>query len=61
MNLKEVDLKFDCQLAGYKVDQIDTNDLLRFLEHQVKSYVGAKDLGILGNARLTIEGKQNGS
>ena len=61
MNLKEVVLTFDCQLAGYKVDQIDTNDLLRFLEHQVKSYVGAKDLGILGNARLTIEGKQNGS
>jgi len=61
MNLKEVTLKFDCLVAGYKADQIDKQDLFRFLEQQVKSYVGAKDIGIMGNARLTIEGKENGN
>jgi hypothetical protein len=54
-------LKFDCLIAGYKADQIDKQDLFRFLEQQVKSYVGAKDIGIMGNARLTIEGKENGN
>lgn len=61
MNLKEVVLKFDCLVAGYKADQIDKSDLFRFLEQQVKSYVGAKDIGIMGNARLTIESKENGN
>lgn len=61
MNLKEVVMKFDCQIAGYKADQIDKTDLFKYIEHHVKAYVGAKDIGIMGNARLTIEGKENGS
>ena len=61
MNLKEVVLKFDCLIAGYKADQIDKTELFRWMEQQVKSYVGAKDIGIMGNARLTIEDKENGS
>jgi len=61
MNLKEVTLKFDCLVAGYKADQIDKSDLFRFLEQQVKSYIGAKDIGIMGNARLLIESKENGN
>lgn len=58
MNLKEVTIKFDCLVAGYRADQIDKSDLFRFLEQQVKSYVGAKDIGIMGNAKLTIESKE---
>lgn len=61
MNLKEVVLKFDCQIAGYKADQIDKSDLFKYIEHQVKAYVGAKDIGIMGNARLIIESKENGN
>ena len=61
MNLKEVVLKFDCQIAGYKADQINKTELFQWMEQQVKSYVGAKDIGIMGNARLTIEDKQNGN
>lgn len=61
MNLKEVTLKFDCLVAGYRADQIDKSDLFRFLEQQVKSYIGAKDIGIMGNARLLIESKENGN
>jgi hypothetical protein len=61
MNLKEVVLKFDCLVAGYRADQIDKSDMFRFLEQQVKSYIGAKDIGIMGNARLTIESKENGN
>jgi hypothetical protein len=60
MNLKEVVITFDCNVAGYKADQIDKSDLLRYLEHQLKAYVGGKDIGIMGNPRLTIESKQNG-
>jgi len=61
MNLKEVVLKFDCLIAGYKADQIDKQELFRHLEHQTKAYVGAKDIGIMGNAKLTIESKENGN
>ena len=61
MNLKEVVLKFDCLIAGYKADQIDKSDLFKYIEHQVKAYVGAKDIGIMGNARLIIESKENGN
>lgn len=60
MELKEVILKFDCLVAGYRADQIDKSKLFRFMEQQVKSYVGAKDIGIMGNARLLIESKKNG-
>ena len=61
MNLKEVVIKFDCLVAGYKADQIDKTDLFRFLEQQMKAYVGAKDIGIMGNPRIIIESKENGN
>ena len=61
MNLKEVTLKFDCLVAGYRADQIDKSDLFKYMEHHVKAYVGAKDIGIMGNARLIIESKENGN
>ena len=61
MNLKEIKVNFNCLIAGYKVNDIDTNDLLRWLEQQMKSYVGAKDIGIMGEAQLIIEREKNGS
>lgn len=52
--LKEVKLAFTCNIAGYNTNKIEAEDFRRFLEQQAKAYVGAKDIGILGNCALTI-------
>jgi hypothetical protein len=59
--LKEVKVIFSCNVAGYNVNNIDRNELLKWLESQLKAFVGAKDIGIMGNASLIIEGESDGN
>jgi|GEM_PF-2668669 len=50
--LKEIKLIYSCNIAGYNTHLIDKAELTNWLNGQLKAYVGAKDIGIMGNSQL---------
>lgn len=56
--LKEVQVTLTCDVAGYNLERIDPTDLRKWLEGQIKAYVGGKDIGILGSVTLTVNSKE---
>lgn len=53
--LKEVKVVFSCNVAGYNTNKIDVEDFKRAIENIAKAYVGAKEIGILGNTQLVVK------
>lgn len=56
--LKEIKVIYSCNIAGYNTHLIDKTELMKWLDGQFKAYVGAKDIGIMGNSQLETSEKE---